>query len=371
MEPIDPRWNDPNIIPLTNGPVRAVTPPAVATSRLTQDGQVIEFLLPYPMHIIDNAEWPPIECNIAGCRVKIHKPIPAVKPYEPDGRLGNESPDAFCFIVQIFSAPQQNVNHPNPANAWPIVELLLEWIRVKARHYWLLHGSAGFGALFRGSILAQNIGYTGQYNFASYGPNIMVRPLSKELWLTMAAEITSKNPPPVSEAVFCDALLSVVAGDDLKALLELGIACEIEITQLLDSIARLAPDSEEKADYLNRDREGKFPRFADKLETWTVKLGVQNPKDFTGENIPTDWVANVKELYNVRNKVAHSGKLDNRAARVGNYIMAANALLKYSRSAQKAVGINVYALPTSNGSPEQIIIFRDGQFSYNSPAQRY
>src|SRR5882724_7710463 len=96
----DTRWNNPDRVPLSNGPLRATTPPAAPRVRLDEDGQLLEYLLPFPMHIIDTRPWSPMHCIIGSSPVQIHKPIPVAKFYEPQERIGNGSPDAFCSIIR-------------------------------------------------------------------------------------------------------------------------------------------------------------------------------------------------------------------------------------------------------------------------------
>src|SRR3990170_9007011 len=185
----DTRWHDPKRTPLSNGPFRAVTPPGTPKVRLINDGQLVEYLLPYPMHIIDNAAWSPVKCRLTNRPVEIWKPIPVNQSFEPEERAGNELPDAFCSIVRVFTAADAHAEFPTPGEMWPLVESLLSWVRVKARHYWLLHGVTGFASLFRGSIFTQYGNRIDQRNFATYGPNLVVRPLSRELWNTLSDEV--------------------------------------------------------------------------------------------------------------------------------------------------------------------------------------
>ncbi|HKZ52434.1 MAG TPA: hypothetical protein VJ085_04045, partial [Candidatus Acidoferrales bacterium] len=165
-----------------------------------------------------------------------------------------------------------------------------------------------------------------QRNFATYGPNLVVRPLSRELWNTLSDEVARQCEPPVSESIFCDGLVSLVAGDQLKALLELGVACEIELTRLLDDVARIPPDLAAKSEYI--ERESPWPKFSEKLEVWPEKLGLERSEVFTLPGLPRDWVDTVKDLYKLRNSVAHSGKLISTASStsVSMYLFAANAL---------------------------------------------
>src|SRR5713226_10317130 len=171
----DTRWDNPQHVPLSNGPIRITTPPATPSFRFAEDGQLIEFLLPFPMHIVDDRQWAMLDCEVGGRPVFIQRPIPVVQPYEPPGRIGNETPDAFCTIVRVGCKHDPNAGYLKPVEAWPLVVALLGWIRVKGRHYWLLQGKAGVGALYRGSGMKQEGQMIAQYNFASYDRVLTVR----------------------------------------------------------------------------------------------------------------------------------------------------------------------------------------------------
>ena len=184
------------------------------------------------------------------------------------------SPDAFCSIVRAGCKHQPNAAaYPKPGEVWSLVEVLLSWIRVKARHYWLLHGHTGFGALYRGSVMSQEGRQIAQRNFVSYGRILIVRPLDEPLWLSIRNELTSGAEVPVSDSVFCDALFSAVAGDEMKALLELGVAAEIEITQLLVNVSQTPPHTPKKREFIT-DR-GDWDGFGKKLQDWPQELGLQ------------------------------------------------------------------------------------------------
>src|SRR5437764_426025 len=148
----DTRWDDPGKTPVSNGPLRAVTAPVEFKFRFIDDGQYIEFLLRYPMHIVDPNHWKALECIIEGRKALIE------------------------------------------------------------------------------------------------------RPLTEEVWLALSQELNAGEEPPVSEALFCDALLSATAGDEIKAVLELGVAAEVELSDLLDTVSQLVPDNPDKTDYRNKKR---------------------------------------------------------------------------------------------------------------------
>src|SRR4051812_22358497 len=97
----DPRWDDPTKVPLSNGPFSQTTPPTRPNFVLVQDGQLIEFLLPYPMHITDLGPWKPLDIPHGQWTLKIEKPIPVIASYSSQGQIGNESPDAHSCIIRV------------------------------------------------------------------------------------------------------------------------------------------------------------------------------------------------------------------------------------------------------------------------------
>lgn len=192
----DTRWNDPNKIPMSNGPLRQATPSVPRTS-IGHDGQILEFLVPYPMHIVDDANWPELPFSIESWSLAVQKPLVIFEPSQGTYGFANESPDLPFSIFRVTSNGSDTTGYPEPDSVWPFVECLLIWIRVKARHYWLLHGNAGFGALYRGSSLRQSGTQLEQSNFSTYGQMIVVQPLSVEIWRTLGAEIEILSEPPV------------------------------------------------------------------------------------------------------------------------------------------------------------------------------
>jgi len=84
-----------------------------------------------------------------------------------------------------------------------------------------------------------------------------------------------------------------------------------------------------------------------------------------------DWVNVVKELYRLRNSVAHTGKLKPGAANqnVGAYVFATNALFAYCREQRAGTGIADYSYPTARRPYDQIVALKDGEmYGETSPA---
>src|SRR5713101_4624140 len=114
-------------------PFRIVTPPSATGKKPDSDGLLVEYLLGYPVHILDDQTWPAIRYMFGDRPLDIQKPISVSPPWQPDQRAGNESPDVYCTILRVASSIQGNARVPSPTDIWPVVELLMTWIRVKAR----------------------------------------------------------------------------------------------------------------------------------------------------------------------------------------------------------------------------------------------
>jgi hypothetical protein len=181
--------------------------------------------------------------------------------------IGNEPPDTFCSILRVGCTHNPSLPYPSAGDLWPLVERLCEWIRIKCRHYWLLHGQAGFSATLHASVLTQQANTISQKNVVCYGQTLIVLSLDLNLWQSIEAELLANIAPPVSEALFCDALISAFGGDEIKAVLELGVAAEVEITDLLSNAVNTAPITAAKKKFIKQQ-----PRFAPKLLEWPQKV---------------------------------------------------------------------------------------------------
>jgi hypothetical protein len=201
----------------------------------------------------------------------------------------------------------------------------------------------------------------GQRNFATYGRNLIVRPLEHDLWLTFRAEINDNIKPPVSESILCDALVSAVTGDEVKAVLELGVAAEIEITQLLTDVSQMPPKTPQKNKFAKK---GERDKFYEKLAVWPEKLGLAKAQNYDPTGNSKQWFDLVTELYRFRGSVAHSGKLNSTTSRtVVDYLMATNVLFAYCREQRMKTGIPVYSYPGTHRPFDQIVLFIAGEVS--------
>ena len=151
--------------------------------------------------------------------------------------MGNEQADAFCTVIRLSTPSTFQLSTDE---GWRIIKRLLEWIRVKCRHYWLLQGIAGFGAAYRGTLFVRDGNQISYQNVALYGPNVVVNPLSLELWSSMAFELETKAELPLADSIYCDSLLSIAA----------GVAMEVALTRLLVDVSAAQPSSPAKISFM-------------------------------------------------------------------------------------------------------------------------
>jgi hypothetical protein len=354
----DLRWENPAHEPLSNGPIRTVTGPAQLTYAFDSDRREMEYLLAFPFHIVDPSSWPPIEIEKNGIPITIHRPLTAVTTHKSGIQFGNEEADAYCTVIRLSTPVRFEIS---PDDGWEIVKRLLEWIRVKCRHYWLLHGITGFGATYRGTLFVRDGKTVSQQNLAMYGPNVIVNPLTRDLWLSITSELQYDIELPLADSIYCDSLVSIVAGDTMKALLEAGVAMEIALTKLLVDVSLTGPSSAAKSNF--KRNEGDRHPFGKKLCEWTKKLGLQEIETFTFEGIPPTWDVTVRELYKLRNGVAHGGYIGVGANfhEVIKSMFAASALLQYCRIQRLRLGLSVYSMPSDITPWQQVRLCHDGR----------
>jgi hypothetical protein len=193
-----------------------------------------------------------------------------------------------------------------------------------------------------------------------------VRPLTEEIWLSIHNELQAGADIPLSDSLYCDALLSIVAGDQMKALVEAGVAAEVAITQLLLEVSHSEPSSPSKREF--RNKQGDHHRFKDKLTKWPQKLGLQGVAQCRIHGTPPDWVSIVQKLYQLRNGVAHAGKLKPGATAhdVTSSLFAVNALLEYCRVQRARVGLSDYTMPNGTTSFGQTMMCHAGLITAES-----
>jgi len=324
----------------------------------------MEYLLAFPFHAVDPNPWPPIEFLVNGTPITIRRPIGIIAKHADGVQLGNEEADAYCTIIRLSTPTSVQLSTDD---GWKIVKRLLEWIRVKWRHYWLLHGIGGFGATYRGTLFVRDGGRFSQQNIAVYGPNVIVNPLTLELWSTLPLEMENNAELPLADSIYCDSLLSIVAGDTTKALLEAGVAMEVALTKLLVDVSKTEPSCVAKSKFIRQ--KGDRQSFGIKLCEWTKKLALQPIESFTFDGMPPKWHETVREVYKLRNGVAHGGQTGAADFQtVVKGMFAASALLQYCRMQRLCLGLSAFSMPANVSPYQQVRFCHNGHISTSSNA---
>jgi len=299
------RGDDPIRPAIWNGPPHITTPPEKPMRPMADEGQMFEFLLPYPIHIFDSAEWPPLRIERSGVVHHLLKPLSMNVTAKEQVAAGNESPDLFCSNIRAIIL-KTSVGFPTKhATVFEIVKHALQWMRTLSRQYWIGTGTAGVAAAYRGSAFRVEGAVVRQMNYASYGHAAVVRAFPFEFWEPLGKLVEQNVPVPVSESIFCDGLSGFAAGDTVRCAVELGVAVEIELSNLLDDLATLRATTTGARKYMKERRKLSFERrFLD----GSVWVGAIDPKTFTIPKRATDWTDQIMTLYKLRNKCAHQGR---------------------------------------------------------------
>ena len=329
---------------------------------LDSDRSEMEYLLPFPFHAIDLNPWPAISFLSNGVPVTIYQPIGTIAKHSTTIQMGNEEADAYCTVIRV-SRP--NSYELASDEGWLIVKRLLEWIRVKCRHFWLLHGINGFGAAYRGTMFSREGNAITQQNLAMYGPNVIVNPITAGIWATLVTEMGQNTEVPIEDSLYCDALLSIVAGDSVKAMLEAGVAIEVALTKLLVDVSTSSPLTSSKKSFIKK--EGDRHPFGKKLTEWTRVLGLESIETFGDHGNMPNWHLVVRDLYKLRNGVAHAGAnpgID--WTDVVKKMFAAGALLEYCRVQRIRLGLDTFSMPAGSRPIDQVRYCHNAHISTSS-----
>ncbi len=299
------RGDDPNRPPMWNGLPRMTTPPEAPAKPMAENGQLFEFLFPFPIHIFDSTDWPPLRIARDGLDVHLLKPISMPVTAKEQLAAGNESPDLYSSNLRAIVLKTSQGFPATHDSVFEIVRHALQWMRVLSRQFWIGTGAAGVAAASRGSAFNVDGPFVTQMNYALYGSTVLVRSLPLRFWEPLGECVANGAPVPVSESIYCDALASFASGDSVRCLVQLGVAVEIELTNLLDNIASVQPDTGGAAKYRREKRELTFKQ---KLLTSTAWLHASNPKQFVLPDMPADWAVQILSLYKFRSTAAHEGR---------------------------------------------------------------
>jgi hypothetical protein len=211
-------------------------------------------------------------------------------------------------------------------------------VKVLTRQYWV--GLAGSGSTsFRGSSVTKDLvtGSTEPTNFGALSTPIFPQPLTKETWKEVGEAIASAQSPRTSDFIFCNAMLVLRDGSFQEAMALLGIACEVELSDCLESLLSTRKDAITDILY-----ERARPDFKWKLNKLLPSL--------SGEDFSKDephWHSQLMHLYERRGKAAHGGLTPDMVRDLPRFVLATDSFLRWIHSIRSAIGESVGPRPLS------------------------
>jgi len=357
------RGEDPKRRPIWNGMPRMTTPPQAPTRPMEDEGQLFEFLFPYPINIFDDAEWPALLVRRDNIHLNLLKPISLQVLPRESVAAGNEAPDLFSTNFRVLVLRTSTGYPAKHSDVFTIVREALQWIRVLSRQYWIGTGTAGVAAAYRGSSFRVEVPAVTQMNFAAYGQTVVVRPFDVESWRQVSSCVEAQLPVPPAESIFCDALSSFASGDVVRSVIELGVSAEIEVSNLLDDVTELTPHTPAAQNYIKSKRNLSFET---RLTDTAKSLGLEDPHTFSPPGMQSTWAKLLIQLYKFRNKAAHEGRCSIwdvglsalrplNSGELQSFIFATEALYRWAREQRAKLGLATAATPRREGQIVSII----------------
>lgn len=220
-----------------------------------------------------------------------------------------------------------NAGEPEPEwrSLYEFLRQSLLWIRVATRQYWVgiipSQQTNSPTALFLREEDGKEQPITG---LGAIRAGIRWIPLDCETWEAIEATLFNKWWPSISEQFLMDSSLHVAEGNFLQGIAGVGIACEIELNNLIDNlITRTNQEAVTRLYKVGR------PQFSWKLEYLPQLLGAQ---PFEPSN--SDHRTALKEMYDQRGTIVHKGQTQMSGHQIARYWFAAEEFFRWSRLAE-------------------------------------
>ena len=341
-----PSSNRPGRLPLGMLPISTVEGPRTTSM---SNKTLYEYPIFGALYLVDQLDWPPLPLTRFGTPVRLLKPTVGQSNLPVPGRMASQPLDirntTFAFETDLYPLAQT----PAADAFFPALAQMTHLLRTVARHYWLGLAIANEGHIFQAVRTRIEEGSAESTGAGAFTNPFIVKPIDQQTWRFLGEMLEKGCSPSNAEVVLCDALLEVRRGALLNAVLLLGVACEIEITTLIDQLADLVNLSNNARDrILRKDFKTKFTQEC-------VTLGTPDPLTAAVLSFPNDWAQTVCELYTARNKVAHSGEclikengtlVPVEMRHIPKLIYSADALLCWANAERRKLGIPQFLTAT-------------------------
>lgn len=281
--------------------------------------------------ILDPAALRPIRFLAGGVRAEMFPPVSdsAMVPFPTS--LAGQPISATVGLIKISVSLNDSESGPEWRTLYDSVIQCLSWIRAATRQYWVgtlpSHQANAPTAL----LLTEEDGK--QESISRLGavhPGIRWVPLDLETWEAIEQALSKAWWPSVSEQFLMDSSLHIAEGNLLQGVAGVGIACEIELNNLIDDLL-IRINQEAITKLYKKGR----PEFSWKLEHLPQLLGVQA---FKPSN--PDHVAALKEMYGSRGSIVHRGHAQMSGQQIARYWFATEAFFQWSRRERMRLGIS-------------------------------
>jgi hypothetical protein len=296
---------------------------------------IYDFLFETEVWCTDSTPWPPLEVQIQGTPVKVHKPIAHQASQPVPDSIGNQGLDIYSTILRLELSSE---TPPAGDLLYPIAVRCLSWIRVLTRQYWVGFSGSGTAAV-RGSSLISDLatGVTEPANFGGFRTPIIPQPLSQEVWTDVGRALVSADSCRNSDLIFCNGMLALRNGSLQESIALLGIACEVELTEYLQSFVLARNDPVISVLYKQARTD-----FKSKL---TELLPALCGRKFS-DDVP-HWHPDLLHLYKLRGTAAHGTLGAEDLKNVPRFVLAADSFLRWMHEIRSACGERVGPSPLS------------------------
>lgn len=285
---------------------------------------------------LQEGNWPHLRFEREGFLMSVEKPVATMKPLlalemlstpKQNMRTSEAAEIAFFLRIAVEVEPSQGDGIPAEGGspdqlAWRSLNEILVWIRVLTRQYWI-----GYRERWESGVSYEELELGVTPRKAKSGVQIGLafeygQPLDEKMWAMIQINLADEEKPSASQLFFCDALLDISEADISQATVALGIACELELQNLIDEALALRDEGVWKL----------FKRYAKYQFGDMLKIPSQLGGKSFGD-VDSNAARLVQELHDLRGKAAHGKKLP-AGLNVGQYIDATEKLFAWA-SAQR------------------------------------